>query len=93
MESKTISVSDYLKNVSRFRTITPFDIQQSHGSAGYPLWCHILDNSGCYERDIIKMEMAHYGNESEIMDEINKLKLQYTKMKPNLVTMRNFLNI
>ena len=85
-ELKLSDKNDYLKNVSKFRTITPFDIQQSHGTAGYPLWCHILDNSGCYERDIIKMEMAHYGNESEIMNEINKLKLQYTNVKSNLVS-------
>ena len=32
------------------------------------------------------MEMAHYGNESEIMNEINKLKLQYTNVKSNLVS-------
>ena len=85
-ELKLSDKNDYLKNVSKFRTITPFDIEQSHGTAGYPLWCHILDNSGCYERDIIKMEMAHYGNESEIMNEINKLKLQYTNVKSNLVS-------
>jgi len=85
-ELKLSDKNDYLKNVSKFRTITPFDIEQSHGTAGYPLWCHILDNSGCYERDIIKMEMAHYGNESEIMNEINKLKLQYNNVKPNLVS-------
>ena len=85
-ELKLSDKNDYLKNVSKFRTITPFDIQQSHGSPGYALWCHILDNSGYYERDIIKMEMAHYGNESEIMNEINKLKLQYTNVKSNLVS-------
>ena len=85
-ELKLSDKNDYLKNVSKFRTITPFDIEQSHGTAGYPLWCHILDNSGCYERDIIKMEMAHYGNEVEIMNEINKLKLQYTNVKSNLVS-------
>jgi hypothetical protein len=85
-ELKLSDKNDYLKNVSKFRTITPFDIEQSHGTAGYPLWCHILDNSGCYERDIIKSEMLHYGNESEIMNEINKLKLQYTNVKSNLVS-------
>jgi hypothetical protein len=85
-ELKLSDKNEYLKNASRFRTITPFDIQQSHGSAGYPLWCHILDNSGCYERDLIKAELAHYGKHQECLDEINKFEKQYNMVKKDLVT-------
>jgi len=83
-----LKISDknrYLINASKFRTPTPFDIQQSHGSAGYPLWCHILDNSGLYNRDLIKLELEHFGNYQECLDEINKLKKNYEKIKPELV--------
>ena len=85
-ELKISDTNQYYKNVSRFRTITPFDTQQSHGSAGYALWCHILDNSGCYERDIIKMELNHYGNYNECMMEIQKLEKGYNGIKPSLVS-------
>ncbi len=85
-ELKLSDKNQYLKNVSRFRTITSFDIQQSHGSAGYPLWCHILDNSGCYERDIIKTELKHYGKFDECISTINNFEKSYNKLKPDLVT-------
>jgi len=85
-ELKVSDKNKYLKNASRFRTITPFDIQQSHGSAAYPLWCHILDNSGCYERDIIKTELQHFGNYNECMVEIQKLEKGYNNVKPSLVS-------
>ena len=85
-ELKISDKNHYLKNAAKFRTITPFDIQQSHGSAGYPLWCHILDNSGCYERDIMKMEFNHYGNYNECIAEMQKLEKGYQNVKPSLVT-------
>jgi tryptophan halogenase len=84
-----LKISDknrYLINASKFRTPTPFDCQQTHGSAGYPLWCHILDNSGLYNRDLIKLELQHFGNHQECLDEINKLKKHYEKVKPELVS-------
>jgi hypothetical protein len=80
-ELKVSDKNQYLKNLSRFRTITAFDILQSHGSAGYPLWCHILDNSGCYERDIIKSELEHFGKYDESLAEINKFEKQFNRIK------------
>jgi hypothetical protein len=85
-ELKVSDKNQYLKNLSRFRTITAFDILQSHGSAGYPLWCHILDNSGCYERDIIKSELEHFGKYDESLAEINKFEKQFNRIKEQLVT-------
>jgi dTDP-4-amino-4,6-dideoxygalactose transaminase len=61
-ELKISDKNKYLINASKFRNITPFDIQQTHGSAGYALWCHILDNSGLFNRDLlIKRLYFHYG--------------------------------
>jgi tryptophan halogenase len=85
-ELKISDKNDYLKNVSKFRAITTRDIQNTHGSAGYPLWSYILDNSGCYERDIIKTELQHFGNYDECLTEMFKLEKHYNIHKPNLVS-------
>jgi len=89
-----LKVSDknyYLKNLSKFRTITAFDILQSHGSAGYALWCHILDNSDCYNRDIIKEELKHFGKFDESLLQISTLEKNYLKIKPQLVSNEELL--
>jgi tryptophan halogenase len=85
-ELKISEKNKYLMNVSKFRNITPFDIQQTHGSAGYALWCHILDNSGLFNRDLLKTQLNHFGKYDEAIDEIVKLKKQYDRIKPELVT-------
>lgn len=85
-ELKISDKNDYLKNASRFRVITKMDIQNTHGSAGYPLWSYILDNSDCYVNDIIQSEIQHFGNYNECMNEMGKLEKHYNIHKPNLVS-------
>jgi tryptophan halogenase len=85
-ELKVSDKNDYLKNLSRFRIITPFDIQQTHGSAGYALWCHILYNSDCYVNDLIKSELTHFGKMQETYNQIDRFEKEYNRIKPTLVT-------
>jgi len=85
-ELKISDKNHYLKNASRFRVITKMDIQNTHGSAGYPLWSYILHNSDCYVEDIIKTELHHFGNYNECMTEIQKLEKGYNNVKSSLVT-------
>lgn len=89
-ELKISDRNDYLRNVSKFRLITPFDFVSTHGSAGYPLWCHILDNSGCYERSIIQEEMKHYGKFDDCINEITKLEKHINSVKNTLVGNEEF---
>jgi tryptophan halogenase len=85
-ELKISDKNRYLLNASKFRNITPFDIQQTHGSAGYALWCHILDNSGLFDRDLLKEQLNHFGKYDEAIEEIVKLKKQYDRIKSELVS-------
>jgi hypothetical protein len=84
-----LKISDknlYLKEVSKNRLITAFDIQQTHGSAGYPLWCHILDNSGCFNKDIVIKELNYYKKYDDSLNDINQLVKEFKQVKPGLVT-------
>ena len=84
-----IKISDknkYLIEVSKKRLITAFDIQLSRGSAGYPLWSFVLNNSGFYNKDIIKSELNHFKKMDEAMGEIHRLESMYKKMKVGLAS-------
>jgi len=89
-ELKVSDKNDYLRNVSKFRLISAFDILQSHGSAGYALWCHILDNSNCYDRDILKTEMKHFGKYEDCIAEITKLEKHFASVKNSLISNEEF---
>jgi len=82
-----LKVSDknlYYKEVSKKRLITAFDIQQTHGSAGYPLWCHIMDNSGLFDKDLVIKELKYYKKYETALWEIEEFIKQYKAYKPNL---------
>jgi tryptophan halogenase len=88
-----LKISDknlYLKEVSKNRLITAFDIQQTHGSAGYPLWCHILHNSGCFNKDIVIKELNYYKKYDDSLNDINQLVKEFKQVKPGLVTTQDF---
>ena len=89
-EIKLTEKNRYIKNLSKFRLPTTFDVSQGHGTAGYPIWCHILDNSGCYDRDIMKDELNHFGKWQESINQMESMERQYKKIKPELVSYEEF---
>ncbi len=90
-ELKITERNKYLINLSKFRLPTAFDIDPRHGAAGYPIWCHILDNSGCYDRNIMQDELKHFGKWQESINQIENMERQYKKIKPELVSYEEFL--
>lgn len=89
-ELKLTDKNRYLKNLSNFRLPTTFDVSLGHGTAGFPIWCHILDNSGCYNRDIMKDELIHFGKWQECISQMENMERQYKKIKPELVSYEEF---
>jgi hypothetical protein len=77
-------------NISKFRTLGLSDIQNTVGSAGFPLWCHILDNSGLYSKENIKWELEHFGQMERAYKEIDDLKRNYDSIKSKLVSNEEF---
>lgn len=83
-----LEISDKNKNlieIAKHRSITLSDIDQTRGTAGYALWCHILYNSNLYDKKIIEKELNHYKKYNASFDEILKLKMGYNKLKQQLV--------
>ncbi|NBU82340.1 MAG: hypothetical protein EBS55_11905, partial [Flavobacteriaceae bacterium] len=64
-ELKITERNKYLINLSKFRVPTAFDVDPRHGAAGYPIWCHILDMAGLYDRGIMRDELNHFGKWDE----------------------------
>ena len=89
-ELKITEKNKYLINLSKFRLPTAFDVDPRHGAAGYPIWCHILDNSNCYDRTIMKDELHHFGKWDESIAQMEFLEKQYKKIKPDLVSYEEF---
>lgn len=89
-ELKVSDKNKYYKEVGKERLITAFDIQQTHGSAGYPLWCHILDNSGLFNKDIVVNELKYYKKYETALFEIDTFVKQYKDYKPNLAGNQDF---
>lgn len=79
-----------LIDISKYRAITIFDINQTHGTPGYPLWVHILDNSGLFNKDIIEKELHHYKKYDEAFDMIRKLKIYGDKAKSEFISNEEF---
>lgn len=89
-ELKISDKNQYLIDASKFRLPTAFDVDPRHGAAGYPIWCHILDNSGLYDRAIMKDELHHFGKWDESIREIENLEKYYKKIKGSLVSYEEF---
>ena len=89
-ELKITERNQYLINLSKFRLPTAFDVDPRHGAAGYPIWCHILDNANLYDRDIMRKELTHFGKWDESIKQMEFLEKQYKKIKPELVSYEEF---
>jgi tryptophan halogenase len=79
-----------LIEASKYRILTRLDIKNTHGAPGYSLWSHILDNSGYYDRELLKKELLHFGKDKEAFNEIENLKKFFEKIKPELVSNEDF---
>jgi tryptophan halogenase len=72
-------------DISQTRTLGLFDFAQTHGSPGYPLWCHIIDAAGLYKKDIIESELISLNRMNEAHDELKRMMKHYDKIKKELV--------
>jgi flavin-dependent dehydrogenase len=81
-----------LIDIGNRRVINAFDINQSHGTPGYPLWVHILDNAGLYKKDIVESELNHYKKYNEAMDWMITMKKKIKEFKTQFVSNEEFFN-
>jgi len=72
-------------DISQTRSLGLFDFAQTHGSPGYPLWCHIIHAAGLYKKDIIESELISLNRMNEAQDELKRMMKHYDKIKKELV--------
>ena len=77
-------------DIAKHRVINTLDMPVMYGTAGYPIWCHILENAGLYNKDIILKELHKFRSYDKGMLELDKLKMKYKKLKMDLVSNEEF---
>jgi len=76
--------------ISKHRLINGLDMPVMYGTAGYPIWCHILENAGLYDRDMALRELKKYGAYDKAMGEMDRLKMVYKRLKTEMVSNEEF---
>jgi tryptophan halogenase len=81
-----------LFEIGKRRVITRLDLSQLHGTPGYPLWVHILDNNGLYPKDIVENDLNHYKKLDDSYEQMFSMKKFHNKLKDELVSNEEFFN-
>jgi tryptophan halogenase len=81
-----------LFQIGKRRVITRMDLSQSHGTPGYPLWVHILDNNGLYPKDIVERDLKHYNKLEDAYEQMFNMKKFHNKLKDELISNEEFFN-
>ena len=79
-----------LFEIGKRRVITRLDLSQLHGTPGYPLWVHILDNNGLYPKDIVEADLKRYGKLDDAYEQMIKMKQFHIKLQKELVSNEEF---
>jgi hypothetical protein len=61
-----------------------------YGTAGYPIWCHILENAGLYDKEMVLKELHKFGAYNKAMTEMDRLKLVHKRLKLEIVNNEEF---
>ena len=80
----------YLIDISKHRTININDMATWFGTAGYAVWQHPLEMAGCFNKDIVKEELDSFRYYERAMYDIDRVRMEYNKMKPNMVSSEEF---
>jgi tryptophan halogenase len=89
-ELKITDKNKHYREISKYRTIGLPDIESKYGTAGYSLWCHILDNCGLYDRGILESELLKFNKLNQTTEAINLHRREYDKIKSQLVGNEEF---
>ena len=81
-----------LFDIGARRVITRMDLSQMHGTPGYPLWVHILDNNGLYKKHIVEMDLHHYNKVEDAEEQMFNMKKFHLKLQKELVSNEEFFN-
>ena len=76
--------------ISKHRLINALDVPVMYGTAGYPIWCHILENAGLYDKEMVLKELHKFGAYNKAMTEMDRLKLVHKRLKLEIVNNEEF---
>jgi hypothetical protein len=79
-----------LFEIGKRRVITRLDLSQLHGTPGYPLWVHILDNSGLFPKHIVESNLKHYDKLDDAYEQTIKIKKFHTKLEKEFISNEEF---
>jgi tryptophan halogenase len=89
-EMKITEKNKELIEISKHRLINMMDFDSGHGVSGWPIWCHILDMAGLFDKDMIEKELKSHNQLSQAIDTSKLMKFDYNKLKPTFMTNEEF---
>ena len=80
-----------LFDIAKHRCLGMLDFDSRHGTAGWPVWSHILDMAGMFnDKGMIEAELRRYGRYQQGMDWLQKQNNDYKRLKPELMSAEEF---
>jgi tryptophan halogenase len=79
-----------LIEISKYRSPLPYDINPLPGTAGWGVWCHIMENAGLFDRENIKNELKTFGLLDKAIADAKKVKLDYKHFESKLCSVDEF---
>jgi tryptophan halogenase len=89
-EMKITEKNKELIEISKHRLINMMDFDSGHGVSGWPIWCHILDMAGLFDKDMIERELKSHNQLSQAIDTSKLMQFDYNKLKPTFMTNEEF---
>ena len=90
-----LKISDFNKEIieiSKTRLLNKYDVERSPGGVPWPVWSHILDMAGLFNKDMIEKELRSINTYDDIKDVINKMQTTFnTRIKNELLNNEQFM--
>jgi tryptophan halogenase len=80
-----------LFDIAKHRCLGMLDFDSRHGTAGWPVWSHILDMAGMFDnKTMIETELRRYGRYQQGLDWLQRQSADYKRLKPELMSAEEF---
>jgi tryptophan halogenase len=91
-EMKITDRNKELLEISKYRLLNAYDVDESYGIGGWTVWSHIFDNAGLFNKEMIEKELKQNPKFFEYgATDLKSLgDMYHNKLKPMLATAEEF---
>ena len=92
-EMKISDKNKYYMDIAKYRSLNIYDIDYVGGAAGWPVWSHIFDNAGMFNKEWILNELNFSHKLDDAYSKIKEVEDMYKKINPDLATAQEVFKI